>query len=54
MIHYINVKSSKRTEFINITHNVQEALQKNGVYNGICYMHIPHTTAAVTNEIDDL
>ncbi len=42
------VKSSKQTEFIDITRPVQEAVQKTGVKDGLCVIFTPHTTAAVT------
>jgi len=42
------VKTSTQTEFIDITHSVQEAVKKMGVKDGICVIFIPHTTAAVT------
>jgi len=48
MIQTFQVKTSKQTEFIDITHSVQEAVKKTGVAEGICFIFIPHTTAAVT------
>lgn len=48
MIQTFQVKSSRRTDFIDITHSVQEIIQKSGVGEGVCYIFIPHTTAAVT------
>lgn len=45
---YINVQSSKRTEFIDITVSVQDFIDKNGIKNGLCFLFVPHTTAAVT------
>jgi secondary thiamine-phosphate synthase enzyme len=42
------VRTSKQTEFIDITQSVQEAVKKTGVEDGICIIFIPHTTAAVT------
>ena len=42
------VKTSSRTEMIDITHSVQEAVRKSKVEDGICMIFIPHTTAAVT------
>jgi secondary thiamine-phosphate synthase enzyme len=48
MIQTVQVKSSRRTDFIDITHSVQEVIQKSGVGEGICHLFIPHTTAAVT------
>ncbi len=48
MIKHINVKSSVRTEFIDITGKVREALQKTGITSGICCLFVPHTTAGIT------
>ncbi|NWF94100.1 MAG: YjbQ family protein [Syntrophaceae bacterium] len=48
MIEAFQVKSTAKTEFIDITHSVQEVVRKAGVQEGICYIFIPHTTAAVT------
>lgn len=48
MVRYINVKSRTRTEFIDITEKVQEVLKDTGITSGICYLYVPHTTAAIT------
>ena len=48
MIQTFQVKSSGRTQFIDITHSVEEAVQKSGVKEGVCFIFTPHTTAAVT------
>lgn len=42
------VRSSKQTEFIDITRSVEEAVQKTKVRDGICIIFVPHTTAGVT------
>jgi secondary thiamine-phosphate synthase enzyme len=48
MIRTIPVKSSSRTEMIDITASVQEAVRQSGVREGVCVVFVPHTTAAVT------
>ncbi len=48
MIQTFQVRTSKQTEFIDITRSVQEAVKKTEVKEGICFIFIPHTTAAVT------
>jgi len=48
MIQTFQVRTSAQTEFIDITRPVQEAIKKAGVEDGICFIFIPHTTAAVT------
>lgn len=44
----ISVKTSRKTEFIDITGRVQDALASSGVQTGICIVFSPHTTAGVT------
>jgi len=48
MIQTFPVKTSAQTEFVDVTHSVQEVVKKAGVENGICIIYIPHTTAAIT------
>ena len=48
MIQYMHVKSSKRSEFIDITAHVQKTIEGEAVKNGLCCLYVPHTTAAVT------
>jgi len=49
-----SVKTNSQTELIDITASVQDAVQKSGLENGLCFVFIPHTTAAVTiNESAD-
>ena len=47
-IQTFQIKTSVKTDFIDITYSVQEAVQKTGVKEGICFVFIPHTTAAIT------
>ena len=42
------VKSSKRTELIDITARVQALISEKGIRQGLCVVYCPHTTAAVT------
>lgn len=50
----INVKTSSRTEFVDITAKVQNAVQESGLQSGLCMVYVPHTTGAVTiNESAD-
>jgi len=48
MIRKFQVKTSKQIELINITRSIQEMVGKSGVEEGLCFIFIPHTTAAVT------
>jgi secondary thiamine-phosphate synthase enzyme len=50
----IEVRTQAREEFVDITARVREELVSSGVKDGICYVYVPHTTAAVTiNESAD-
>ena len=44
----IEVETSSQTGFVDITGNVQRAVRESGVKDGICFVYVPHTTAAVT------
>jgi secondary thiamine-phosphate synthase enzyme len=44
----IKVSSRERTDMIEITEEVKEAVRKSGVKSGICLLFVPHTTAGVT------
>ena len=48
MFETFQVKTSAKTDFIDITRSVQEAIQKLGMKDGICFVFVPHTTAAIT------
>jgi secondary thiamine-phosphate synthase enzyme len=50
----IEVKTQAREELVDITARVREELLSSGVKEGVCYVYVPHTTAAVTiNESAD-
>ncbi|QTA92410.1 secondary thiamine-phosphate synthase enzyme YjbQ [Desulfonema magnum] len=44
----LTVKTKARTELIDITSEIQEAVQSAGLNEGLCMVCVPHTTAAVT------
>ena len=44
----IQVKTNSRAQFIDITSNISKIMQKRGIKEGVCYVYVPHTTAAVT------
>lgn len=48
MVRYINVRSKQRTEFIDITAQLDELIKEAGVRKGMCHVYVPHTTAGVT------
>ncbi len=50
----LSVKTSARTELIDITSQIAEQVKKSGVSDGLCMLYVPHTTGAVTiNESAD-
>jgi len=48
MIKTIGIKTKTRTEFVDITSEVQKVVEESGIKSGICYIYIPHTTAGIT------
>ena len=44
----LRVKTSRRTELVNITDPVSHLVAASGVSSGVCHLYVPHTTAAVT------
>lgn len=54
VIERITVQTLSRTRFIDITREVQEAVTRIGVDDGVCTVFVMHTTAGVTiNETSD-
>lgn len=50
----IPVHTNRREEMVDVTARVQGAVRAGGVQSGLCYVYVPHTTAAVTiNEAAD-
>ncbi|MCK4284487.1 MAG: secondary thiamine-phosphate synthase enzyme YjbQ, partial [Candidatus Brocadiae bacterium] len=43
-----SVRTTTKTEFIDITSEVQKVLSEAGLEEGICLVFVPHTTAGVT------
>jgi secondary thiamine-phosphate synthase enzyme len=44
----IPLSTRRRTELTDITGHVEKAVTESKVKDGICYIYVPHTTAAVT------
>ncbi|WAL60605.1 secondary thiamine-phosphate synthase enzyme YjbQ [Thermocoleostomius sinensis] len=42
-----NVATQQKTEIINITSQVQQAIATTGITEGACTIYVPHTTAAI-------
>lgn len=48
MFQTLTVRTNDRTEFLDLTRQIQAAVQESGVREGLCHLFVPHTTAAVT------
>ena len=48
MIKTLQIRTGARTEFIDITGKIQETVRESKAQDGICYLFVPHTTAAIT------
>ncbi len=48
MIERFQLRTSAKSELVDITDSVQNILQRTGVKEGLCFIFVPHTTAAVT------
>ena len=44
----LSIQTSKLTEMVNITTDIQRLITATGIQNGLVVVHIPHTTAAIT------
>jgi secondary thiamine-phosphate synthase enzyme len=44
----IRVRTAKRIELVDITDEVQQAVAKSRIKQGICFLFVPHTTAGIT------
>lgn len=43
----LRVKTERRTQLVDVTREVERAVEKAGVSAGICCIYVPHTTAGV-------
>jgi len=48
MLKTIDVRTSSREEFVDITAKIKQVISESGISSGICTLYVPHTTAAVT------
>jgi len=54
LVNKVDIKTSSRVEFQDITRKVRDIISSSGVKSGICYVFVPHTTAGiVVNEHAD-
>jgi secondary thiamine-phosphate synthase enzyme len=43
----LQVRTSRRTQLVNVTPEVASAVRESGCQNGVCHLYVPHTTAGV-------
>ena len=48
MVYEISLKTTGRTQFVDITRQVEAVVAQTGVKSGICVIYAPHTTAGIT------
>ncbi|MCD6302306.1 MAG: YjbQ family protein [Anaerolineae bacterium] len=48
MLTEISLRTGVRTELVDITLQIQEAINQSGVTEGLCHIFSPHTTAGIT------
>lgn len=44
----LTVKSKTKTELIDITSKVNQAIHEKNIKTGLCFLFVPHTTAGIT------
>lgn len=47
MVHKFKVKTSARSEMVDITREVGGVARENGLESGICHLFVPHTTCGL-------
>lgn len=48
MFFELNIKTNSRTEFKNITSDIDKLVKSSNIDEGICLIFVPHTTAGIT------
>ena len=43
----LHIKTSRRTQFVDITREVEQLVADSGVASGACLVYLPHTTAGI-------
>lgn len=43
----LGIKTSRRTQLVDITPEVEAAVRDSGVKSGLCHVYVPHTTAGI-------
>jgi secondary thiamine-phosphate synthase enzyme len=47
MVETLQVKTPSRNAMLDITDLISQKIQGNGIKNGLCLLHVPHTTAGI-------
>lgn len=47
-LYSLNIKTHKQTEYLDITSEIAQVLQKDGIHSGMVLISCPHTTAGLT------
>ncbi len=54
LTHTLEVKTTRRSELVDITAEVAKLVAAAGIDHGVCHLYVPHSTAGLTiNENDD-
>ena len=48
MLFKLNIHTKSRTEFSDVTQEIQQVLKKSKIQSGIFLIFVPHTTAGIT------
>ncbi len=48
MVYSIDIRTSKRSEFVDITPKIERIIKENHIPDGMCHIFVPHTTAGLT------
>lgn len=48
MFEVLELSTKKKTDLIDITGDISAAVSRSRVESGLCYIHIPHSTAGIT------
>ena len=43
----LHIKTTRRTQFVDITREVEQVVHDSRIESGVCYVYVPHTTAGV-------
>ena len=43
----LRVKTTRRTQLVDVTAEVQKVVKESGANAGVCYLYVPHTTAGI-------